>query len=114
MEVVRQTLKMLFLRRSWLEIINSLNKNKEQWADVAFSQNWFVESYTNYLKNYSLDQLSCFYNSFLEHWMQRGDDGLNYHQGHSVFNAILNFSSKVLKIGVTCKSVWIKQKSLLV
>lgn len=98
MEVVRQTLKMLFLRRSWLEIINSFNKNKEQWADVAFSQNWFVESYTNYLKNYSLDQLSCFYNSFLEHWMQRGDDGLNYHQGHSVFNAILNFSSKVLKI----------------
>lgn len=97
MEVVRQTLKMLFLRRSWLEIINSLNKNKDQWADVVFSQNWFVESYTNYLKNYSLDQLSCFYNSFLEHWMQRGDDGLNYHQGHSVFNAILNFSSKVLK-----------------
>lgn len=99
MEVVRQTLKMLFLRRSWLEIINSLNKNKAQWADVDFSQEWFLESYTNSLKNYSLDQLSCFYNSFLEHWMKRDDDdSLNYHQGYSVYNAVLNFSSKVLKL----------------
>lgn len=99
MEVVRQTLKMLFLRRSWLEIINSLNKNKAQWADVDFSQEWFLESYTNSLKNYSLDQLSCFYNSFLDHWMKRDDDdSLNYHQGCSVYNAVLNFSSKVLKL----------------
>lgn len=99
MEVVRQTLKMLFLRRSWLEIINSLNKDKAQWADVGFSQEWFLESYTNSLKNYSLDQLSCFYNSFLEHWMKRDDDdSLNYHQDYSVYNAVLNFSSKVLKL----------------
>lgn len=99
MEVVRQTLKMLFLSRSWMEIINSLNKNKAQWADVDFSQEWFLERYTNSLKNYSLDQLSCFYNSFLEHWMKRGDDNsLNYHQGYSVYNAVLNFSSKVLKL----------------
>ena len=99
MEVVRQTLKMLFLSRSWLEIINSLNKNKAQWADVDFSQEWFLERYTNSLKNYSLDQLSCFYNSFLEHWMKRGDDNsLNYHQGYSVYNAVLNFSSRVLKL----------------
>lgn len=90
---------MLFLRRSWLEIINSLNKNKAQWADVDFSQEWFLESYTNSLKNYSLDQLSCFYNSFLDHWMKRDDDdSLNYHQGCSVYNAVLNFSSKVLKL----------------
>ena len=105
MEVVRQTLKMLFLRRSWLEIINSLNQNKEQRADVSFSQNWFVESYTNSLKNYSLDQLACFYDSFIGHWMQRGNDGLNYHQDRSIFNAVLNFSLKILKLGKNGKIV---------
>lgn len=99
MEVVRQTLKMLFLRRNWQDIINSLKKDKTQRADVDFSQDWFVENYTNSLKNYSLDQLACFYNSFLGHWMQPVDDaGLNYHQGQSVFNAVLNFSSKMLKL----------------
>ena len=99
MEVVRQTLKMLFLRRSWKEIVDSLKNNKTQWADVSFSQDWFVESYTNSLKNYSLDQLTCFYNSFQEHWMCDGCNGLSYHREHSVFNAILNFSSRMLNLG---------------
>lgn len=107
MEVVRQTLKMLFLRRSWKEIVNSLNIKKTQWADVDFSQDWFVESYTNSLKNYSLDQLACFYNSFQEHWMRDGGNGLKYCQERSVFNALLNFSSKILKLGendkITCR-----------
>lgn len=98
MEVVRQTLKMLFLRRSWKEIVDSLNNNKTQWADVDFSQDWFVESYTNSLKNYSLDQLACFYNSFQEHWMRDGGNGLRHCQERSVFNAVLNFSSKILKL----------------
>ena len=105
MEVVRQTLKMLFLRRSWLEIINSLNKNKDQRADVCFSYDWFEESYTNSLKNYSLSQLLCFYKSFQEHWMRNGGDGLNYSQTNSVFNAVLNFSSKILKLGKNDKIV---------
>lgn len=83
---------MLFLRRSWLEIINSLNKNKDQRADVSFSYDWFEESYTNSLKNYSLSQLACFYKSFQDHWMCNGDDGLNDSQTYSVFNAVLNFS----------------------
>lgn len=105
MEVVRQTLKMLFLRRSWLEIINSLNNNKTQRADVSFSYGWFEENYTNSLKNYSLSQLGCFYNSFQEHWMRDGGNGLIYNQAHSVFNAVLNFSSKILKLGKNDKII---------
>lgn len=96
---------MLFLRRSWLEIINSLSKNKDQRADLSFSYDWFEESYTNSLKNYSLSQLACFYKSFQEHWMRNGGDGLIYSQTYSVFNAVLNFSSKILKLGKNDKIV---------
>ena len=98
MENLRETLKLLFLRRGGEQLVKNICKGVQSVVRHP-EEDWFVHEFPDTIASYSYDQKAQIYRLLQERWMQENaeDSNMAYCKAPVIFNALHYFSSQCLK-----------------